>query len=111
MGTSHAGSPVRIGDRCGEGGGAGAWWWLNRSATEWSAARRKHSRAAAMHFGATISADEQARGFRRATAENCRPAIFEARATLREQSGSTLGRRVDAPVTCPHLLGIEECPH
>ncbi len=35
-------------------------------------------------------------GFRRATAENFRPEIFEARATLREQSGSTLGRRVYA---------------
>src|SRR6186713_3666021 len=50
-------------------------------------------------------------GFRRAAAENCRPAIFEARATLREQSGSTLGRRVYAPEVCPRLLGIEECPH
>ena len=67
-------------------------------------------RAAAMHFSAAIFADEQARSFRRAAAENCRPAIFEARATLREQSGSTLGRRVYAPV-CPRLLGIEECPH
>ncbi len=49
-------------------------------------------------------------GFRRATAENFRPEIFEARATLREQSGSTLGRRVYAPVR-PRLPGIEECPH
>src|SRR6187455_1000264 len=54
-------------------------------------------RAAAMHFSAAIFADVQARSFRRAAAENCRPAIFEARATLREQSGSTLGRRVYAP--------------
>ena len=68
-------------------------------------------RAAAMHFSAAIFADVQARSFRRAAAENCRPAIFEARATLREQSGSTLGRRVYAPEVCPHLLGIEECPH
>src|SRR6187399_2137028 len=50
-------------------------------------------------------------GFRRASAENCRPAIFEARATLREQSGSTLGRRVYAPEVCPRLLGNGECPH
>src|SRR6188472_403439 len=68
-------------------------------------------RAAAMHFSAAISADVKARSFRRAAAENCRPAIFEARATLREQSGSTLGRRVYAPEVCPRLLGIEECPH
>src|SRR6187402_3101464 len=40
-------------------------------------------------------------GFRRAAAENCRPAIFEARATLREQSGSTLGRRVRQPSLSP----------
>ena len=66
-------------------------------------------RAAAMHFSAAIFADVQARSFRRAAAENCRPAIFEARATLREQSGSTLGRRVYAQA-CPRLLGIEECP-
>src|SRR6186997_719828 len=58
-------------------------------------------RAAAMHFSAAISADEQARSFRRAAAENCRPAIFEARATFREQSGSTLGRRVYQPSLSP----------
>ena len=38
-------------------------------------------------------------GFRRATAENFRPEIFEARATLREQSGSTLGRRGRQPLS------------
>ena len=32
-------------------------------------------------------------GFRRAAAENCRPAIFEARAPLREQRESAVGRR------------------
>ena len=37
--------------------------------------------AAVLPWGAAISADVQARGFRRANAENCRPAIFEARAT------------------------------
>src|SRR6188508_3612391 len=58
-------------------------------------------RAAAMHFSAAISADVKARSFRRAAAENCRPAIFEARATLREQSGSTLGRRVYQPSLSP----------
>src|SRR6187397_2001328 len=40
-------------------------------------------------------------GFRRAAAENCRTAIFEARATLREQSGSTLGRRERRPGLSP----------
>jgi hypothetical protein len=50
-------------------------------------------RAAAMHLSAAISADVQARTFRRAAAGNRRPAISEARATLREQSGSTRGRR------------------
>src|SRR6187455_770357 len=58
-------------------------------------------RAAAMHFSAAIFADVQARSFRRAAAENCRPAIFEARATLREQSGSTLGRRERRPGLSP----------
>ncbi len=66
--------------------------------------------AAAMHSSAAISADLQAVGFRRANAENFRPEIFEARATLREQSGSTLARRVYAQVR-PCLLGNEECPH
>src|SRR4051794_19480010 len=54
-------------------------------------------RAAVLHLSAAISADVQARSFRRADAENCRPAIFDARATLREQSGSTLGRRERQP--------------
>jgi len=45
--------------QCGAGGRA--FRGLTRSATEWSAARRKPVRAAAMHPGAAISADEQAR--------------------------------------------------
>ncbi len=77
--------------QCGVGGRA--FRGLTRSATEWSAARRKPLRAAALHLSAAISADVRPVGFRRATAENFRPEIFEARATLREQSGSTLGRR------------------
>ena len=58
------------------------------------------------------------------------PEIFEARATLREQRESAVGRRSAKPhpvpvgpktaphasatatrEVCPHLLGIEECPH
>ena len=44
---------------CGAGGRA--FRGLTRSATEWSAARRKPIRAAAMPLGATISADVKAR--------------------------------------------------
>ena len=45
--------------QCGAGGRA--FRGLTRSATEWSAARRKPVRAAAMHPGAAISADVKAR--------------------------------------------------
>ncbi len=76
------------------------------------------------------SADVKAVRFRRATAENFRPEIFEARATLREQRESAVGRRITKPhlspfarKTAPHasatatlqvrprLLANEECPH
>ena len=40
-------------------------------------------------------------GFRRATAENFRPEIFEARATLREQRESAVGRRNVKPEPRP----------
>src|SRR4029079_19321947 len=60
-------------------------------------------RAAVLPFSAAIFADVQARSFRGPDAENCRPAIFDARATLREQSGSTLGRRERQPGSCPRL--------
>ncbi len=83
--------------QCGAGGRA--FRGLTRSATEWSAARRKPIRAAALHFSAAISADVRPVGFRRAAAENFRPEIFEARATLRKQSGSTLGRRGRQPLS------------
>ena len=76
---------------CGAGGRA--FRGLTRSATEWSAARRKPIRAAAMPPRSPILLALRPVGFRRATAENFRPEIFDARATLREQSGSTLGRR------------------
>src|SRR6186713_1708029 len=101
MGTSPAGSPVGMG--CGEGGGAGAWRWLNRSATEWSAARRKPVRAAAMPLSAAISADVRPVGFRRAAAgkEMGTFLIFP----LRGQKGTDLLQ------VCPLLLGNEECPH
>src|SRR3954465_14778098 len=62
-------------------------------------------RAATLHLSATISADEQARGFRRADAENCPPAIFEARATVREQSGSATARRQRARPPNPVPFG------
>ncbi len=78
----------------------------------------------------TNSADVKAVRFRRAAAENFRPEIFEARATLREQRESAVGRRLAdpqpspfarktarhasataTPQVCPRLPGIEECPH
>jgi hypothetical protein len=65
---------------CGAGGRA--FRGLTRSATEWSAARRKPLRAAAMHLSAAISADVRPVGFRRANAENFRPRKFSKRARL-----------------------------
>ncbi len=104
--------------------------WRTLFATEWSAARRKRPTAAALHLGATISADIKAVRFRRAAAENFRPEIFEARATLRSQRESAMGRRSAPTLTRPRLpgdrtarlrhpnpqvrpclLAIEECPH
>ena len=67
--------------------------WLTLFATEWSAARRKRSTAAVLHLRAAISADVKAVRFRRAAAENFRPEILEARATLRSQRESAVGRR------------------
>src|SRR6187549_2115204 len=104
---------------------------LTLFATEWSAARRKPIRAAAMHISATISADVKARRLPTSDRRKFPSAeIFEARATLREQRESAVGRRSanpDVPVcpkTAPHappppqpdqvrprLLGIEERPH
>ena len=49
----------------------------------------------------TISADVKAVRFRRAAAENFRPEIFEARATLREQRESAVGRRIAKPQPSP----------
>src|SRR6186997_1854009 len=67
---------------------------LTLFATEWSAARRKPVRAAAMHFGAANSADEQARRLPTSGRRKFPSAeIFEARATLREQRESAVGRR------------------
>ena len=72
-------------------------------ATEWSAARRKRPTAAVLHLGAAISADLKAVRFRRAAAENFRPEIFEARATLRSQRESAVGRRSAPTLTRPRL--------
>jgi len=67
---------------------------LTLFATEWSAARRKPIRAAAMHLSATISADVKARRLRTSGRRKFPSAeIFEARATLREQRESAVGRR------------------
>src|SRR6476620_8214186 len=68
---------------------------LTLFATEWSAARRKPVRAAAMHFSAANSADEQARRLPTSGRRKFPSAeIFEARATLREQRESAVGRRI-----------------
>ena len=72
-------------------------------ATEWSAARRKRPTAAALHLGAAISANLKAVRFRRAAAENFRPEIFEARATLRSQRESAVGRRIAKPQESPFV--------
>ena len=60
-------------------------------------------------LSATISADLHAVRFRRAAAENFRPEIFEARATLREQRESAVGGRIGKP----HMLPVcpETAPH
>src|SRR6187399_1102689 len=104
---------------------------LTLFATEWSAARRKPVRAAAMHPGAANSADVKARRLPTSDRRKFPSAeIFEARATLREQRESAVGRRsanLQRPrlarrpprtppppqplQVCPRLLGIEECPH
>ncbi len=74
----------RMGTRCFAstrgpcGAGGRAFRGLTRSATEWSAARRKPLRAAALHLSAAISADVRPVGFRRANAENFRPGNFRS---------------------------------
>src|SRR4051812_28198031 len=82
---------------CGQTGTNHLGWYacprLTLFATEWSAARRKRPAAAGLPLGAAISADVKAVRFRRAAAENFRPEIFGARATLREQRESAVGRR------------------
>ncbi len=78
-------------------------------ATEWSAARRKRPTAAVLHLSAPYSADMKAVRFRRAAAENFRPEIFEARATLREQRESAVGRRIAQTSTVP--VCPETVPH
>src|SRR6186997_1670695 len=103
---------------------------LTLFATEWSAARRKPVRAAAMHFGAANSADEQARrlppsGRRKFPSGNFRSARdFEGAKRVsrgqaqRQPETSPLARRPPhtppppQPLEVrPRLLGIEECPH
>src|SRR5215204_5192596 len=57
--------------------------------------------AAVLPLRAAISADLKAVRFRRAAAENFRPEIFEARATLRSQRESAVGRRIGKPHRVP----------
>jgi hypothetical protein len=94
---------------CGAGGRA--FRGLTRSATEWSAARRKPLRAAAMHLSAAISADVRPVGFRRANAENFRPRKFSKRARL-EGAERVNPRKARLRLSRPRLLQRnEECPH
>src|SRR6188472_4191894 len=87
----------RAGRSSGQRGRDRVGWYacprLTLFATEWSAARRKPVRAAAMPIRSPILQTSRPVGFRRANAENFRPEIFEARATLREQRESAVGRR------------------
>src|SRR6187200_2907695 len=107
MGTSPAGSQVGTGAvRVGVPSGGS-------SALRPNGARRGGSQYGPPHCISAQPFLQTSRpvGFRRANAENFRPEIFEARATLREQRESILGRRVRQPRLCPRLLGNEECPH
>src|SRR5688572_21204911 len=93
------GTPTLASTRGPCGAGGRAFRGLTRSASDWSAARRKPVRAVALHVSATISADVQARSLPTSERRKFPSAeIFDARATLREQSGSTLERRVSAPL-------------
>jgi hypothetical protein len=74
---------------------------LTLFATEWSAARKNPLRAAALHLSATISADVKARRILTSGRRKLPPAIFEARATLREQRESAVGRRIGKPQAVP----------
>ena len=69
------------------------------------------SRAAVLRISASISADVQARRFRRANAKNCRPAILEAREHSERHEPSA--SRIDASTAAVRhrLLASEEWPH
>jgi hypothetical protein len=84
---------------CGAGGRA--FRGLTRAATEWSAARRKPLRAAAMHLRAAISADVKARRLPTSGRRKFPSGNFRSARDLRKQRGSTLGRRVYTPAPSP----------
>src|SRR5688572_4196000 len=68
--------------------------WRTLFATEWSAARKNPLRAVALHSSAAISADDKARRILTSGRRKFPSAeIFDARATLREQRESAVGRR------------------
>ncbi len=96
--------------QCGAGGRA--FRGLTRSATEWSAARRKPLRAAALHLSAAISADVKARrlptsGRRKFPSGNFR----SARDLEGAERVNPRKARPPTPQLHPRLLAIEECPH
>src|SRR6186997_1675897 len=66
---------------------------LTLFATEWSAARRKPVRAAAMHISAAISADVKARRLPTSGRRKLPSGNFRSARDLRSQRESAVGRR------------------
>src|SRR6187431_656398 len=74
---------------------------LTLFATEWSAARRKPIRAAAMHPSAAIFADEQARRLPTSGRRKLPSGNFRRARDLRSQRESAVGRRPAQPRSVP----------
>ena len=99
------------GDRAVSGGRA--FRGLTRSATEWSAARRKPLRAAAMHFSAAISADVKARRLPTSARRKFPSGNFRSARDLEgAERVNPRKARTPTPQVRPRLLQRnEECPH
>ena len=96
---------------CGVGGRA--FRGLTRSATEWSAARRKPLRAAALHLSAAISADVKARRLPTSDRRKFPSGNFRS---ARDLEGAERVNPRKARTSTPHSVPvcyneIEECPH
>ena len=96
---------------CGAGGRA--FRGLTRSATEWSAARRKPLRAAAMHLSAAISADVKARRLPTSDRRKFPSGNFRSARDLEgAERVNPRKARTPTPQLRPRLLQQnEECPH